>query len=54
MNDSICRDDAGLNLGGGGPATFDEFGRGSPIVTCHTPRPGEGRDGDTPSRRWCL
>jgi hypothetical protein len=26
----------------------------NPDATCHTTRPGEGRDGDTARRRWCL
>ena len=41
MNGSNGRDAVGLNLGGTGPTTFDEYGRGCPIATCHTPRPGE-------------
>ena len=53
MNGSIGEDAVGLNLGGGGPTTFDDYGLGNPDATCHTPRPGEGRDGDT-GRRWCL
>ena len=45
-------------LGGGGPTSFDEHGRESPIATSRTPRPGKGHDDETTRRttttRWCL
>jgi hypothetical protein len=54
MHSSIGRNAAGLYLlAGMGPTTFDECGLSHPAATCHTPRPSEGRDGDT-GRRWCL
>jgi len=33
MDGSIGRNGVGLNLGGGGPTTFDEHGRGNPVAT---------------------
>jgi hypothetical protein len=57
MNGSIGENAVGLSLGGEGPTTFDDYGLSHPTATCHTPRPGEGRDGDTgrlDHGRWCL
>jgi len=51
MNGSIGENVAGpYGLGGPGPTTFDDYRLSHPDATCHTPRPGEGRDGDTGRR----
>ncbi len=50
MDSRIGKNDDGLNLGGGGPTSFEDTGTIPSHGAALTPRPGCGRDGSATGR----